>query len=164
MGLHPRCPPPHSRQAEEALELLDCLNLPHPVLETPWRAVRSSAESLVVEYAATLFAAVCDPSPEGSPPRPRGPGGFLGLCRRCRVCPPKGGQDGDGDGDGPGGRGGAKGGSRGGARDGAVPVRGESYETEDDEDARSPRAEQSSSTDSEGQGEGAGGAVELTAR
>jgi hypothetical protein len=51
------------------------------VLSTKYEDFHTSNESIVIEYAATLFTQVCDRTQV--PP----PSCFLSLCRRCKVCP-----------------------------------------------------------------------------
>jgi hypothetical protein len=66
---------------DEAKLLIDSFNYPQQVLMTGFEDMKNSSESLVVEYAATLFSQVCDRTVV--PP----PKGFLALCRRCKICP-----------------------------------------------------------------------------
>ena len=66
----------------DARELIDMMNLPQTVLATPYEDFHRSEESIVVEYAASLFSGVCDNSPDVPP------SGFLACCRTCKLCPP----------------------------------------------------------------------------
>jgi len=67
---------------DEAKMLIDSFNYPQQVLTTTFEEMSTSSESLVVEYAATLFSQVCDRST--IPP----PKVFLGLCSKCKLCCP----------------------------------------------------------------------------
>lgn len=50
-------------------------------MSTKYGDFATSEETIVVEYAATLFTQVCDRTVV--PP----PSCFLSLCRRCKICP-----------------------------------------------------------------------------
>ena len=80
--------------AEEAHELMDAFNLPAQVLASRYGAssMAKSEESMVVEFAAACLSGVCDDRPDKQPALDRRNrdknNGFLGLCRRCKLCPP----------------------------------------------------------------------------
>jgi len=64
----------------DALRLIDVLNIPDQVLETPFDEVPTSDEAILVEHVASILLTSCDPSPV---PRPSN---FLALCRCCKGC------------------------------------------------------------------------------
>ena len=64
----------------EARELIDMMNLPQTVLATAYEDFHRSDETIVVEYAASLFSAVCD-DPLTEPPKT-----FLAYCTKCKLC------------------------------------------------------------------------------